>query len=249
MRLVTWNCNGALRKKFVALDSLDADILMIQECENPAHCSAAFKSWAGDYLWIGDSPHKGVGVFAKRGHVVRALEWERSFQMPGLTSRSAALGWSSRDLKLFLPFEIDQQIVALALWTKGSGDQAFGYIGQFWKYLQLHRGELARDPALIAGDFNSNTIWDQPDRWWNHSDVVQELADIGLESLYHHHSGEAQGAETAPTFFLQRNPAKPFHIDYLFASAALRRQFALRIGAQQDWLSLSDHLPVIVDLA
>ena len=35
MKIISWNCNGALWKKFNLLEKLDADILVIQECEDP----------------------------------------------------------------------------------------------------------------------------------------------------------------------------------------------------------------------
>lgn len=36
MRIVSWNCNGKFREKYRYLLKLQADILVIQECENPS---------------------------------------------------------------------------------------------------------------------------------------------------------------------------------------------------------------------
>ena len=63
MRLVTWNCAGALRRKTAALDVLAADVLVIQECEDPA--SADYAGWAENYIWAGALRYKGIGVFAR----------------------------------------------------------------------------------------------------------------------------------------------------------------------------------------
>lgn len=87
-----------------------------------------------------------------------------------------------------------------------------------WKYLQLHKDKLKDKKVIIAGDFNSNAIWDKWDRWWNHSDVVKEFEELGIKSLYHHLTNEKQGKETKPTFYLQRKLEKPYHIDYIFIS-------------------------------
>ncbi len=75
MKLVSWNCNGALRKKTEQLDVLDADVLVIQECEDPERSTAAYRSWAGEYLWNGTSKNKGIGIFARNGYHLERLDW------------------------------------------------------------------------------------------------------------------------------------------------------------------------------
>lgn len=244
MKIISWNCNGALRKKLREADSLGADVLVVQECENPELSTESYRQWAGKYLWVGESKNRGIGVFSKNGHTVQALSWDGEFSIEGLKSNSRTLQWKTSDLRLFLPFLVDGRITALAVWTKGRYEEVFGYMGQFWKYLQLHREELSGGNTLVLGDFNSNAIWDKPDRWWNHSDVVAELEEVGMRSQYHHNRSEAQGSESIPTFFLHRNRDKSYHIDYAFTSSDLTDRCRLEIGQYDDWISTSDHVPI-----
>ena len=248
MKVVTWNCNGALRKKTDELDALDADVYVVQECEDPAQSTSEFRDWAGDFLWTGTSKHKGLGVFAKNGNAVRASDWFGTFTQPGIANSNRTSAWTTADLRLFSPFTLNDEYQVLGVWAKADGAEVFGYIGQLWKYLQIHRTQLHRQKTILLGDLNSNRIWDKPDRWWNHSDVVEELGAIGLQSVYHQKTGEAQGRESTPTFYLQRNVEKAYHIDYVFASEDLLNQVKVKIGDVNRWLKVSDHMPVMLEI-
>ena len=248
MRIVTWNCNGALRRKLAAADSLQADILIVQECEDPARSDSSYLEWAGTYLWVGETKNRGVGVFSRTGHSLTALEWSGLFVLPGLQSESSSIAWSTDDLRVFLPFSVDNELTILAVWTKGGNDQVFGYVGQLWKYLQIHSEDLSGKKTIIAGDLNSNSRWDKSDRWWNHSDVVLELKAVGLSSAYHFYFQEEQGQETRSTFYLNRNPEKGYHIDYFFVSFDLLERAFVELGDYRKWGGFSDHVPLVLDV-
>tara|TARA_R110002167_G_scaffold48789_1_gene143432 strand:- start:463 stop:1218 length:756 start_codon:yes stop_codon:yes gene_type:complete len=247
VRIVSWNCSGGLRNKLHATDRLNSDVLIVQECEDPSRSISAYHQWAGNYLWVGDSKNKGIGVFAKNGHKVKKLDWSSEYTLAIGYSKSHALTWRTDDLKLFLPFTIDDKINVLAVWSKGIDSHKFGYIGQIWKYIQLHRVDICRHKTIILGDFNSNSRWDRSDCWWNHSDVVGELEEMGFESQYHKQADERQGEESIPTFLMHRKVERPYHIDYIFTSTDMKNSSELTIGDMVDWLSLSDHMPLTLD--
>lgn len=229
MKIVNWNCNGALRKKLQPISVFDADLYIIQECENPAETKDKnYYSWAGDYLWFGHNKNKGIGVFAKNGFTLEPIPLE------------------SAPLEYFLPFKVNNKYTFLAVWTREANSPTFKYIGQLWKYLQLHKNHFISDKTVIIGDLNSNVRWDSWDRWWNHSDVVRELDEVGICSLYHHEFNEEQGKESKPTFYLQRNVEKPYHIDYAFISNQLLSLSNLKIGEKDIWLEYSDHMPLSI---
>ncbi len=233
MKIVTWNCNGAFRKKFSILSELKADIYVIQECEDPLQSKdKLYQEWSKNHIWIGDSKNKGLGIFAKPEISLKKLNWSSKYQ--------------DHSVKYFLPCLINNNFQILGVWAHKNNSPNFGYIGQLWKYLNVNIDYF--ENILIAGDLNSNSIWDQWDRWWNHSDVIKELKKKNIESLYHIHYKEEQGKESKPTFFLQRKKEKPYHIDYLFGSSSFQKKLhLLEIGSTEYWLEISDHLPIIAD--
>lgn len=234
LKIVTWNCNGAFRKKFDNISDFNADIYIIQECENPRESGHEnYIEWAKNYHWIGDTKNKGLGIFAKTDIKLEKLNWTNQFK--------------NHLVKHFLPCRINQEFDLLAVWTHRNNSPNFGYIGQLWKYIQINKKKLNR--TLIAGDFNSNSIWDEWDRWWNHTDVVNELEELGIESIYHKITGEQQGKESKPTLYFQKNLSKTYHIDYIFGTKQLLERIQrFEIGEADKWLKQSDHMPIFCEI-
>ncbi|WP_215224388.1 endonuclease/exonuclease/phosphatase family protein [Echinicola shivajiensis] len=233
MKIVTWNCNGAFRRKFEKILNYDADLYIIQECENPAETKdKSYQEWAENFLWTGDNKNKGLAIFAKPEIELQQLNWPNQYL--------------DHDVKHFLPCKVNQEFDLLSVWAHRNNSPNFGYIGQIWKYLQINKEKL--NTTIICGDFNSNAIWDEWDRWWNHSDVVNELKVVGIESYYHKFTGEQQGKETTPTLYFRKNLKSPYHIDYIFGpqeySELLKK---MEIGQANQWLGISDHMPVFCE--
>ena len=229
MKIVTWNCNGAFRNKYQEIAKLRADIYVIQECENPEYSKGEYGKWADNYLWVGESKHKGLAIFASSSVKIHRLNWE------------------GNGLQLFLPVSVNNQFTLVGVWTKYANSPTFRYIGQLWKYLEIHKEKMAASPTVLCGDLNSNKIWDvNHDRQWNHSGVVRELNAINMVSLYHAVTGEEQGEESSPTFYLQRDLQKPYHIDYAFSSIDISnmQNTTVSVGSHIEWLKFSDHVPL-----
>ena len=66
MKIITWNANGRFSEKFPTILEEDADIYVIQECENPLIIdSDDYREFASNYFWVGENQIKGLGIFAK----------------------------------------------------------------------------------------------------------------------------------------------------------------------------------------
>ncbi len=65
MKIITWNCNMAFRKKADIILTHQPDILIVPECEHPD--KLFFKHDTPkptDTLWFGQNLNKGLGVFS-----------------------------------------------------------------------------------------------------------------------------------------------------------------------------------------
>lgn len=224
MRIISWNCAMAARKKISRVLELQPDLLILQECSR-ADIAAAGAKFS---YWIGRNSNKGLGVlgFGDHDFVV-----DDSFR---------------DDLTWFIPLRVDS-ISILAVWASRTTKQ-HGYVRETHKALDYFEEFLRARPSVMIGDFNSNTVWDKLHPGRSHSDMVRRLAEIGLESIYHTTHGVEHGLETDSTFYFYRKPERGYHIDYAFASRELLNAAQIEILPGEEWLGMSDHVPVVVDL-
>src|SRR5262249_17714036 len=201
MKIITWNCQGSFRTKTAYIAGLKPDLAIIQECEaldrlpHPGAGWQPTQSW-----WHGDLRYKGVGIFAFNRTTFTVCE-------PLSTA-----------VRYCLPIDVQgtMRFNVLAIWAMATRQKETSYVGQVYQGIQIYERFLTEREAVVAGDLNSNTQWDAERPRGNHSAVVRFLGERGIVSAYHSHFQEAQGAETQPTFYLQRNQNKPYHIDYCF---------------------------------
>jgi len=242
MRIVAWNCNMALDRKVDGLLDLAPDIAIVCECAEPARLRLRSKRiWMeGEPVWIGRNPSKGLAVFTFNGYRARlADDYQPS-------------------LRYVAPVNIDgpANCNLLAVWAQNAsaGPIRKYQLGPLRRALVRYKGFLAERPAVIAGDLNSNTIWDKPGWRINHSTKVRILEkSFGLVSAYHTIRGEPHGQESEPTLYWRdRTKDGPtYHIDYVFVpSLWIEKVRELIIGTFETWCGsgLSDHVPVVVDI-
>jgi exodeoxyribonuclease III len=237
MKIITWNCNMAFRKKAAFIVAHKPDILIVPECEHPDKLLFPIdipKPTA--VLWFGKNLHKGLAIFSYSNFKFKVLdEHNENFKM----IIPIAVTGGAFDFTLF------------AIWANNPADRDGHYITQIWKALLQYDTLLSDKRTVLAGDFNSNSIWDhQKNRLSNHSMVVKFLQDKGIFSTYHAQYKHAQGKEKHPTLFMYRHKDKPYHIDYCFVSKDLLNKLSsVKIGAHKKWTKYSDHVPVIVSFS
>ncbi|HEY9004047.1 MAG TPA: endonuclease/exonuclease/phosphatase family protein [Mucilaginibacter sp.] len=231
MKIITWNCNMAFRKKVDLLLQYQPDLLIIPECEHSDKIVSPEPPTSA--VWYGDNQHKGLGVFSFGDYKLQLLSrHEPSF-------------------KTILPIAVssgDINFTLFAIWANNRQDKGNQYVGQIWKAIHHYEDLIKPERTILIGDFNSNSIWDKPRRIGNHTDLVKKLSLKQIKSVYHQHFDQAHGSELHPTFNLYKNIDKPYHLDYCFVSEDIMLKLTgMQIGLYDDWKKHSDHLPLIID--
>ncbi|MEN9874494.1 MAG: hypothetical protein RL186_1391 [Pseudomonadota bacterium] len=130
MRILTWNCNGAFRRKVNLLEPFGADIIVVQECEEPSQGYAEYHRWAGQHIWAGSNLQKGLAVFVREGHTVTPL------------------AWPDAGTSLFLPVTVNECLQVLGVWTQVAPRTQDSYTGQFWHYFQRNRAKVSHNMII-----------------------------------------------------------------------------------------------------
>ncbi len=233
MKIITWNCNMAFRKKAGLILSQQPDIVIIPECEHPDKLKFNDETLLPtDIFWEGANTNKGLGVFSYSNYRFKLLDtYNPSF-------------------KTILPLLVTGgkvDFILIAVWANNPQDRSYQYIGQVWKAINFYKDLLKDKKVIIAGDFNSNTIWDNLPRKVNHSSVVKLLEANNIHSVYHKFFNAQQGKEEHNTLFMYRHKDKPYHIDYCFTSPDFSNNIVeVKIGRYEEWAEHSDHTPLSV---
>jgi exodeoxyribonuclease III len=146
MRLISWNCQGAFRKKADLILALHPDVLVIQECEHPdKYIYNPTNKKSDSQYWYGDSRHKGIYISSFNDCKIELLsDFNPKF-------------------RYILPFHVTghgKTITLLAIWAMNNKENYDArYIGQVWLAINYY-ADLLGAATILVGDFNSNKIWD-----------------------------------------------------------------------------------------
>ncbi|OJU28512.1 MAG: exonuclease [Sphingobacteriales bacterium 41-5] len=235
MRIIEWNCQGAFRHKNKEILELKPDILIVPECEREYNLRfGRLTPKPNDFIWYGDSNKKGIAIFSYSTYKFRLL---KDF---------------NPNFRYIVPLEVTDgatSFLLFAVWAMDNKQNPLArYIGQVWNAVNYYQ-TILQENSILIGDFNSNQIWDEKGRVGNHTDVVNYLKQLEIESLYHKQFDEEHGKESLKTFFMYRNIEKPYHIDYVFASNnIIRNGYKLTLETSEKWIDKSDHVPLILDV-
>lgn len=190
MKLISWNCQGAFRKKADTILTHNPDILIVQECEClDKLLFGPTTQRPTDSYWYGDNVHKGIGIFSYSDYKFELLEI------------------FNPEFRYILPFRVTghgQTFTLFAIWAMNNKENHEArYIGQVWLAIN-HYTNILGNSSILIGDFNSNKIWDYKDRVGTHSDVVLKLEQNNIHSIYHRYFDFEQGKEKHPTFFFKK---------------------------------------------
>jgi exodeoxyribonuclease-3 len=226
----------AFRNKAEIIGKFNPDIAVIQECENEVVLKNK-KSTINynTFICCGVNRNKGLGVMSFNDWKIELLNHNDKF-------------------KYILPvriFKNKTEFFLLAVWTQFIKNNRYtSYIVQATTAFNYYKDLLQKENIIIAGDFNSNVIWDIGwPKECTHNEMVKTLLKYEIVSVYHEKYLEEQGKEKIPTYYFTKNMQKPFHIDYVFIKKKLLESVSFfNIGEYNEYIKQSDHMPLFAEI-
>jgi exodeoxyribonuclease III len=118
MRLISWNCQGAFRKKADLILALQPDILVVQECEHPDKYFNYLTNKKPDSVYWDGIKHKGICMLSFNDYKFELLQ---NFNPV---------------FRYILPFRVTghgQTFILFAIWAMSNKENYEArYIGQVW---------------------------------------------------------------------------------------------------------------------
>jgi len=223
----------ALHAKLPRVAPMRASVLVVPECAGPGAAALAPLHASTTHAWVGRSPHKGLGVFARSPYRLTAVD--------GLRPRGSLALAARVEGPRGLAFQL------VAIWTQQA--KRGSYTAHTLRIVKSLAPFIRAAPTVVAGDFNACAFFHGrfvP----GFAELVDRLGALGLESAYHAFTGEAHGAESRATYFHLRDARQPYHIDFVFVPRAWRERLRrVHVGPFDRWRDASDHCPVLVDVA
>jgi exodeoxyribonuclease III len=225
LRLIAWNCHhGFLSARLDALAAFAPAIVFLQEC----HPKAAGPS-------IGSCVRRAVNT--RKGIALASLGGD--YQLSRLRMRPHR-GRAIVAATVTGPVSF----TALGIWAQGPH-----YVDDVMRSLEAFQTVLRSGPAVVLGDLNSGSNLTRQSPSKGHARMLKALEDLGMVSAYHAFHTVTHGYEAHATYHHQRNPAKPWHIDFCFVPAAWASSVIdVEVVDGHEWAATSDHRPLRVDL-
>lgn len=230
-KLLTWNCQGAFRKKYSLIAEMAPDLAVIQECEALERIPWKQGNPPAAMLWFGDKPTKGLGIFS----------WSDVALETAAVHDASIRHCAPVQVRAPFPFHV------VAVWAMDHKDRKLSYSAQAFQAIAHYRDFIQEADTVFLGDFNSNKRSTPRSRIGNHTTLDNTLRILGMISAYHYATAEKQGQERRATYYQARKIDKPSHIDYIYIPTRwLRRLRKVEVGEAQTWLGHSDHCPLMV---
>ena len=149
----------------------------------------------------------------------------------------------------FLPIRSDN-LKIFGVWAYNHRAKKFGdnVSGETIRAIESYKEWLvdADLPCVFGGDFNNSVIWDKPNNKNNFQNINTQLESLGFVSAYHTNTDDDFGCEESATFYHTKQESKKYHIDYIYSKNL--NPLELKVGSYNEWISYSDHSPLIAEM-